>query len=168
MAQWLRLCAPNAGGWVRSLARELDPTSHKEEFTGQFTAKIKDPNAAAKTQHSQVNCLKYIFKKNQSLEKLKDTWGDKIKDMRRHFSLGKHSYSKDKTQPTPRGINMTSHSKGLFTSVPPIQYTTFSFQQKLQWKFKHKNTAFRDKASIRTRLRNGKGFEIFIPGFKNS
>ena len=26
VAQWMRLCAPNAGGWVRSLVRELDPT----------------------------------------------------------------------------------------------------------------------------------------------
>ena len=26
VAQWLRLCAPNAGALVRSLVRELDPT----------------------------------------------------------------------------------------------------------------------------------------------
>ena len=29
------------------------------------------------------------------MEKPKDNWGDKIKDMRRHFSLGNHSYSKE-------------------------------------------------------------------------
>ena len=28
LAQWLRLCAPKAGGLVQSLVRELDPVYH--------------------------------------------------------------------------------------------------------------------------------------------
>ena len=31
VVQWLRLQPPKAGGWVRSLIRELDPTCHKKD-----------------------------------------------------------------------------------------------------------------------------------------
>ena len=32
VAQWLRLCAPNARGWVQCLVRELDPTRCNQEY----------------------------------------------------------------------------------------------------------------------------------------
>ena len=31
VVQWLRLCAPNAGGLDQSLVRELDPAGHNED-----------------------------------------------------------------------------------------------------------------------------------------
>ena len=46
VVQWLSLSTSSAGGRVRSLVRELDPTYHNE--------RSKIPHAATKTQCSQI------------------------------------------------------------------------------------------------------------------
>ena len=49
MAQWLRVCAPNAGGWVPSVFRKLDPTCRKSlhASTKLQPNKLKKENSLA-------------------------------------------------------------------------------------------------------------------------
>ena len=59
VVQWLRLCAPNAGGWVWSLVRELDPTCHNKEFTclnyrSYILAMKTEDSTCPQAWHSQI------------------------------------------------------------------------------------------------------------------
>ena len=53
VVQWIRLCTPNAGGPVRSLIREIDPTCMPQIRVRM--PQLRNRQATTKTQHNQIN-----------------------------------------------------------------------------------------------------------------
>ena len=60
VVQWLRLCAPNAGGQGSILGKGT--RSHMPQLRVHML-QLKIPHATIKTQRSQINTVKQIFVK---------------------------------------------------------------------------------------------------------
>jgi hypothetical protein len=91
-----------------------------------------------------------------NVRKLKVKSEDKDKDnLHRRMELLALTAVRIKDNLTPSQVNIKSHSKDLFTSIPSNKYNACDFQQKTaRYAEQEKSTLLREKTGIRFNVRN--------------